>query len=94
MFRKVSQALGATMILFGLYRIVLTSIAMCRGEMQLGWGIFAIVTILCVGCGFGILLLMFDPKSIILSGGFKLHELVKPRERKSFAERIRAGEDD
>jgi len=65
------------------------------GDISPGWGIVFVILELCVTCGGGLMLIIFDPGVLIDLNIFALHRLVEPkRERKSFADRIHVDEDD
>jgi hypothetical protein len=94
MFRKCCQAFGISLVLIGLYQSFNLISAIISNDLPVLLGLVRITLVLFVTCGLGLLFVVFDPHKVIQYFG-NFHRLVKPpTRRKSFADRIGAGEDD
>jgi hypothetical protein len=69
--------------------------AVTIGDVEASKGLASAFLTLCLTCGLGAILLLFDPRQLMLINAFSLSRLVEPkRERKSFADRIHVDEPD
>ena len=69
--------------------------AISNGEVGIIAGLTLVILELCVTCGAGAMLLVFDPHKLLQANAFSLSRLVETkRERKSFADRIHVDEED
>ena len=93
LFRKVAQALGVTLVLWGLYRAAICGWQMVQGEVSIAGGALTIFLLISILCGVGLLLVLFDPHKLIQTDSYKLDRLNRQRPRQSFAEKIHADDE-
>jgi type IV secretory pathway TrbL component len=96
MFRKISQAFGVILSLVGILAAGNWLVAaLVIGTVPIWLG--TLMAIICLGfiAGLGMLLIFFDPHQVLQNYYMSFHRLVEPQgERKSFGERIGAGDDE